>query len=380
MPIRRLRRRLGSLLLAAALVVPVAAAVAPSGTSSATSYGGVARAPAAMPADQANPDNPLAGRTWGVYKGNAEPSWRPFEAARGETKEALRTIALAPKAKFFGSWIPDGQIARKVRDYIASATAKDPGALVQLTLYRIQPWQGEACRRKPTLDEKASYRRFVRRFAGAIGDTHAAVVVQPDGPFARCGAVYRTMLRYAVRQLEAQPNTSAYLEMGSADWFRDDITDAVRVLLESGIELARGFALDTSHFDSVARQVRFGSRIVSALADAGVSDAHFVVDTSDNGRPFTGEWFHQTYGATTPLATSQACRSRAERRCVTLGIPPTTRVASPAWGLGEEVRTLAAEHVDGYLWISRPWLHEQSGPFVLERALDLVSSWPYAGG
>ncbi len=329
------------------------------------------------PADPANPDNPLAGREWGTYRGNSDPAWPPYDDATGETKQQLARIALTPKAKFFGSWISDDAIRGKVNDYIENASGGDPDVLVQLTLFRMVPWGREACRREPTEAEQLSYRRYVRRFAAAIGDQPAAVVVQPDGPFARCAPVYRELLGRAVKQLEEQPNTSAYLEMGSADWFRDDIRDPVRTLLQEGIENARGFALNTSHFDSVARQVRFGSRIVDALAERGVPDVHFVIDTSDNGRPFTGEWWHDTHGDDVPLAKSQACQSLAERRCVTLGPEPTTQVAHESWGLGDTARALAAEHVDGYLWVSRPWLHEQSGPFDLERALDIVATAPY---
>ena len=40
----------------------------------------------------------------------------------------------------------------------------------------------------------------------------------------------RELLQYAARTLSAQPNTSVYVEMGSADWFRDRSAEAVRML------------------------------------------------------------------------------------------------------------------------------------------------------
>ena len=67
-----------------------------------------------------------------------------------------------------------------------------------------------------------------------------------------------------------------------------------------------------------------------------------------------------------------------QQQCVTLGIPPTTAVADPAWGLSAATNTLAAQYVDAYLWFGRPWLYKQADPFVKRRALDLVRSWPYA--
>ena len=114
--------------------------------------------------------------------------------------------------------------------------------------------------------------------------------------------------------------------MGSADWFRDRPADAVRMLRSAGVSYARGFALDTSHFDSVGRQLAFGTKIVAALAQDGIPHRHFVIDTSDNGRPFTGAWYHQHhpnkplgYAKAVPVRRAVATASRwASRR------PPTS--------------------------------------------------------
>ncbi|HWJ81058.1 MAG TPA: glycoside hydrolase family 6 protein [Nocardioides sp.] len=359
---------------AAAAVCTAALLVAPA--SPTPPAAGAASSDVPNPAAPENPDNPLAGRAWGVYKGSAEPTWPAYVQATGDTKEQLKRLALTPKAKFFGAWIPDREITRKVADYIASATRDDPDALVQMTLFRMQPWEAEACTRVPTRAESLSYKRFVRRFAAAIGDTHAAVVVQPDGPIARCAPVYSRLVEYAVRTLEAQPSTTTYIEMGSADWFGGDPTDAVATLLADGVAESRGFALDTSHFDGTGAQVRFGAAIVDGLAAAGVPDAHFVIDTSDNGKPFPGTWWRE-HGDGHPLGWAPQCTTTEEDHCVTLGIPPTTDVASPAWPLTPETRALAAQHVDGYLWIGRPWLFPQGGSWVQQRALDLVATSPY---
>src|SRR5689334_867365 len=64
--------------------------------------------------------NPLANRTWGVYTGAGEQSWTPYLKAHGRAKKLLAKIALAPKAKWYGQWIPAGQITAKVRDHIRS--------------------------------------------------------------------------------------------------------------------------------------------------------------------------------------------------------------------------------------------------------------------
>src|SRR3954471_6332116 len=53
---------------------------------------------------------------------------------------------------------------------------------------------------------------------------------------------------------------------------------------------------------------------------------------------------------------AETCETRQETRCVTLGIPPTTAVASTRWPLSPVSRRRAAAHVDAYLWFGRPWL------------------------
>jgi endoglucanase len=333
------------------------------------------------PPTSSNPTNPLASRRWGVYQGLADPAWGPYLAASADQKKLLSRIVSQPKAKFFGAWIPNRDIASKVHEYIDNATGGDPSVMVQMTLFRMEPWESEACRRLPTMAERASYKDFADRFAHAIGNAHATVVIQPDGPFLRCvphhSTVPANLLKYAARTIDAQPNTTVYLEMGSADWFRGEIRDAVRMLLDEGVAGVRGFALDTSHFDSVRNQVDFGTRIVRALAARGAGNKHFVIDTSDNGRPFTGEWFHQRHPYSLAVGNADPCSSATQTHCVTLGIPPTTDVASTRWPLTATQRQLAAAYVDGYLWVSRPWLSPQSGPLNMQRALAEARWTPY---
>jgi endoglucanase len=371
---RSLAPLLGLLGLGLAALQQGGAAAAPA------SSGEPVRATSVMTASATNPHNPLAGRPWGVYEGNADPSWKPYVDASGDTKQALGTIALAPKAKFFGAWIPNDLIAQRVQEYVDNATSADPKALVQLALFRMVPWEQDACHRLPTKAERASYKQYVDVVARTLGRTHAAVVLQPDGPILRCvpggSLVPAHLLRYAARTLRAQPHVSVYIEMGSSDWFVGRPDEAVKMLLETGVAHTRGFALDTSHFDSVSRQISFGHKIVKGLAAHGVHHKHFVIDTSDNGHAFTGEWYHRTH-PNSPLGYAQPCSSAGQTHCVALGIPPTTDVASPAWGLSAARSATAARLVDGYLWVSRPWLVNQSGSFSVSRALAEVRYSPY---
>jgi endoglucanase len=324
--------------------------------------------------------NPLAHRPWGVYKGGAEMAWYPYTQATGHRKELLAKIALAPKAKWFGAWIADRDIATKVKEYITNTQGGNPNTLVQMTVFRSVPWEHEACTRLPTRAEKVSYKRWVDNFAAAVGATPTAIVLQPDGPFALCvpGGVGAptALIAYAAKKLSALPNTSVYIEAGAADWpaaGQGGVPEVLKFLIPSGVAYARGFALNGTHYSSTVDEVARGAAIVEALAEAGIAGKRFVVNTSSNGQPFTYGTYQGPDGD-----NAWVCRSKKDpRTCVALGIPPTWKVSAPRWGLPAATRALAAAHVDGYVWFGRPWLYRQNEPFVMGRALQLArtSRW-----
>jgi hypothetical protein len=321
--------------------------------------------------------NPLEGRRWGVYQGNGDQAWAPYVKARGAEKTLLAKIALRPKAKWFGAWIPNADIGKKVDAYIASSTGGDPDVLVQMTVFRMKPWEDEACRRLPTAAEQASYKQWIDRFAAAIGDAQVALVLQPDGPFALCvpgrSLVPSRLIAYSAQKFSALPNTSVYIDGGASDWPEDDPAKAVDFLVPAGIAYTRGFALNSTHYTSVGSDIAYGAAMVRELARRGIPGKHFVVDTAKNGKPFT--WKQKR---TSNFDNSPVCRSRTDTRCVTLGIPPTADVTNPRWGLGAENRAAAGNLVDGFLWFGRPWLYMQADPFVKSRALQLVRTSPWS--
>ena len=329
--------------------------------------------PAPAPAPSANP---LAGRPWGVYKGKGEPAWEPYVDATGDDKALLGKIALRPKARWFGKWISNATIQDKVHDYVANATGGNPDTLVQLAVFRMAPWEHEACTRLPTLAEQVSFRQWIRSFGAGIGSAHAAVVLQPDGPFALCAPGGSTLpsrlIAYAARRLSTLPNTSVYIDGGASDWPAKHPERSATILVRAGVRYARGFALNSTHYASTADNVTYGAAVAAELARRGIPDKHFVVNTSSNGQPFT---FGHAPGPDPDNAT--ACATTLDTACVTLGIPPTAAVASTRWGLARSVRVLARDHVDGFLWFGRPWLYRQASPFDRDRALALARTTPY---
>jgi endoglucanase len=354
-----------ALVLVATLVL--SAAVASGGTTAASTVGRSATAPG----------NPLAGHRMGVYKGPGELAWAPYERATGQRKALLGKIALRPKMRWFGQWTGSGaELARKVRTYIAVSTGGDPDVLSQMAIFRMKPWEHDACKRLPTRAEKVAYRQWINTFAAAVGDARTAIVLQPDGPFVLCAPhgskVPAHLIRYAARRLSQLPNTSVYIDGGAADWPRYHPEVSAQFLIDDGIEFVRGFALNSTHYVAVEDDIAFGTQVVAELAKRGVRGKHFVINTSSNGRGFN---FGDARGSHPDNA--KVCATTTERTCVTLGIPPTTDVADHRWGLSPKRATQAAAHVDAYLWIGRPWLFMQADPFVASRALAMARTTPW---
>jgi endoglucanase len=316
--------------------------------------------------------NPIAGLAWGVYTGrqnnNVYPIW---QRTAGPTKQLLARIALEPTVSWFGAWQADTRAAASVREYIASTTHGNPDVLAQIAVFRLAPWEGQACPGSWSSSSQASYRTWIKAFAAGIGSSRVALILQPDLPFAVC-ARSPTPLRlvsWAARLFSALPHTSVYID-GGARWFPMRITQAVSMLAQAGVRYARGFALNTTEYDATGAELEYGASIIHRFRAAGYGSKHMVINTAENGSPFLNGQYPGD------VTNPRACRSRHDHLCATLGIPPTTDVDNPRWGLSRRDRSIAHGHADAYLWIGRPWLAYGAAPFDMTRALALAASTP----
>ncbi len=325
--------------------------------------------------------NPLAGHRWGVYTGGADGLYPAYLQAkhRNQTRKMrlLAKEALRPRVRWFGGWIPASQIGDKVSSYIAQAQNGNPDVVVQMAMFRLFP-DGEGRKDDPiTSAEQQSYRSWVDHAASAIGSARVAMVLEPDLGVSLKGwrpAVRLRLARYAAQRFGSLPNASVYLDASDSDWLKVPV--AVRMLKRAGVQDVRGFALGATHYTGTAADIAYGTRIVNRLAKAGIPDRHFVIDTADNGHPFTWLWYwrHHRNG---DFNNAETCSTRTQHHCDTLGIPPTTRVGAKRWHLPHRARRMARRHVDAYLWFSRPWLTDQKGPFSMQRALAVARTTPY---
>ena len=126
----------------------------------------------------------MANITWGNFNSSLDPVFNAYDKAQGNDKKLLGKIAFKPRVRWFGSWVADNQINSVLRKYIENVTGGKPNMLVQMAIFRLVPWEGEATKRLPTKAEIASYKLWISNAAQAIGNTHVAMILQPDLPIA----------------------------------------------------------------------------------------------------------------------------------------------------------------------------------------------------
>lgn len=330
---------------------------------------------------QATTGNPLGG-TWGLYTGQWDQTYPSYQQATGERKRLFAKVALRPHAAWFANPDLDG-LVEHLGEYIRTTQHGNRDALVQFALFHLWP-RREANRDIPmTAQEQADYKRWIDTAASVIGHTRAMVILEPDLALTVPGkhglrtadpAVRLSLVRYAAQTLARLPRTTVYLEVGAPDWLKP--AAATRMLIDAGVRYTRGFAVGGTHHTSVGADVDYTARIVSRLAAAGYPNKRAVLDTADNGRPFTYQQQARKYAAQGEIGI---CRTKRERRCATLGIPPTTHVTGhrKALHLTRRQNARLGTLVDAFVWFGRPWRGNGGGTFAPERLLQAARTTPF---
>ncbi|MEU5955423.1 glycoside hydrolase family 6 protein [Streptomyces sp. NPDC047525] len=171
------------------------------------------------------------------------------------------------------------------------------------------------------------YRQWIDKFAGAIGESPAVVILEPDAiPHIVDGctpAEYHAdryqLLSEGIQRLKQQQKVKVYLDAGNPGWI-NQADKLAQPLQQAGIAQADGFSLNVSNFQSDGTIKAYG-RSLSGI----VGGKHFVMDTSRNGKgPLAGD--------------------RADAWCNPpgrgLGTPPTDKTGDAL--------------LDAVLWIKRP--------------------------
>ena len=322
--------------------------------------------------------NPVAGIPWGRYTGGSDGLYPAYEAATGATKKALGYEALHPHVRWYTGYIPPSEIKAKVAADIAAEQAGNPNTLMWMATFDLWPHQESAAYQPLTTAERDAFTRWVDGVAAGIGSAHAAVIVEPDLPVIQKSWhpwVREAMVNYEVRRYAALPNTVVYLDAGSGDW--RPMSQEIPLLRASGIAYAHGFSLGDTHHTRLGGELRYGRAVAMNLQADGLGNKHFIVDTADNGAGYSWAQFYSRYPSGT-YNNPPACTSRSQRVCVSLGVPPTTAVADPRWGLSPTLEKIARNRVDAYMWVARPWMANNDETFDVSKAVDIVRSSPFA--
>ena len=265
-----------------------------------------------------------------------------------------------------------------MRQYIANATGGDPETLVQMTIFRMVPWEHDACRRLPTARRAGQLPAVGPAGRGrGIGDAHVALILQPDGPFALCAPggsqLPSRLIAYAAKTFSALAHTSVYIDGGASDWPEGPSRRSPRASWCPPASSTRAASPSTP---PTTRPPPTRSPSAPAWSPSwprrGAPGKHFVINTSSNGQPFD---FGQARGSHPDNAEGLRHPDRGPVRHARH--PAHRRRGRPGVGPVDANRARARANVDGYLWFGRPWLYMQADPFVMKRALQLARTTPY---
>lgn len=284
--------------------------------------------------------NPLAsGPAMPTYSAAAEAQKAAAAAGRTSVAKQISVIAGQPTAVWLGEWYDDAALVRVLQAESQAAIQQRKTAV--FVLYAI-----------PARDcdfyssggfDGPNYQRWTRLIAQTLRGTPSVAIVEPDAlsMLGQCdGQGDRVgLIADAVRVL-AEAGVPSYIDAGHSRWISAE-TMAER-LRAAGVSAARGFATNVSNFNLTADEHGYAERLRTLLGGS----ARYVIDTSRNGRGWTGDW----------------CNPSG------VGLGTTPRPVSGRGGL------------DALLWIKRPGESDgecnggpAAGAWFEKAALDLVA-------
>ncbi len=274
------------------------------------------------------------------------------------------------------------------------------------------------------------YAAWIDAIAGAISHRDAVVILEPDAianlpsdcgydPTGQLTADRYAQLGYAIGALEALPKTRVYIDAGHSHW--QSVGTIASRLVQAGLSRTQGFYLNVSNYQPTAALTKYGTWVGECIAFASdpseggwrlghydycgsqyypanaddystwsltddwyasnlsappTNPAHFVIDTSRNGRVHaTNATSDATYANEPPghmTLYAQAPYRQAASAIATLAAgswcnPPGSGVgARPTAATGNAV-------VDAFLWVKT--VGESDGPCD---SAGGVRAWDYS--
>lgn len=132
----------------------------------------------------------------------------------------------------------------------------------------------------------AEYGDWISAIASGLAQRRTIIVLEPDSLALSpsCGTEDQTA-RFLNDAIDRFADTGAviYLDGGNSNWLPEE--QMAKLLTAAGVSRVRGFATNTSNYNSTVDEQDYGNRLSAML-----NSAHFVIDTSRNGNGSTGEW------------------------------------------------------------------------------------------
>jgi endoglucanase len=276
--------------------------------------------------------NPIAGTRFYVDpKAPAAVASRAFAGRNPAWSHELDKIATAPSAHRFFMWNLHGNIEGQVAHYLERTQLEQPGSTVMLSTYSLVH---ERCGYTATPEMRDRYENFINQVAQGIGNTHVVFFLELDSLITasclngRQLAIRESELRYAVSVLAADPHVVVYLDGGAAD--AASAAEQARLLRASGVHQAQGFFLNSTHFDWMTSELRYGQKISRMLGGS-----HFIINSGENGRG--------------PLHPQNRVKHGNEVLC-----NPPGRGLGPTTVDNRVAQQTGYAHADGFIWFSNP--------------------------
>lgn len=305
-------------------------------------------------------DNPFTGARFYVNPQYAAKVESTIAAAPAQA-ERLRRVEAFPTAV----WLDSIAKARGASRYLDEALAlQKQGQEPVVSVFVLYDLPGRDCSATASsgeLELGAGESRYKSDFIDPVAaqfrnhpSQRIVVLLEPDSlanvatnlNVAKCAAAeqaYRHSIAYAVRTL-AMPNVTVYLDAAHAGWLgwdgnRAKISRIFKDVLDEagGVGLVRGFATNVSNFNTLSDgdgkrmeasdpcpdELTYVGKLATSLAEAGITDKGFIIDTSRDGRG--------------------GIRAKWGVWCNAKGA-----------GLGERPRASPAPGVDAYFWVKPP--------------------------
>jgi endoglucanase len=305
-----------------------------------------------------------------------------------ENASLIKSMIKQPQAEWFTGGTPRS-VEKNVRKTMSLAHRQR--AVAVLVAYNI-PFRDCAQFSAGGATNREEYLAWIDGFATGIGRREAVVILEPDGlgiiPFysdingnmewcqppeadPETAASDRFfMLNAAVDRLNEQPNVSVYLDGTHSSWL--GVGDAAKRLVAAGVQRASGFFVNVSNYRLTEHLVKYGTWISKCIAFANnpeeggwrlghyefCGSQYFPADPNDFSTwHLTDEWYDANLGSAVPTAHFVIDTSRNGRGPWTPPAYPDPQDWCNPPGRGVGLRPTADTGVpllDAFLWVKIP--------------------------